>query len=140
MVLLLPALVQQAILDFFQHWWGFVMFLPHQYQCGDHHDPLLLHMDTLPLGTTHHTHILLGAMCPFSHWVKYFPQSMIFHHLSSLCLCLILFTKLIPLVILVGIVILTYQVVLAHLIPLHLVPLLISPTVVALYSKTIFQA
>ena len=41
---------------FFEHWWGFFMFLPHQYQHGDHHDSLLLHMDTLPLGTTHCTH------------------------------------------------------------------------------------
>ena len=73
-----------------------------------------------------------GAMCPFPHWVRYFPRSMIFHHLTSLCLhlCLILFTELIPLVILVGIAILTHQVALTHLIPLHLVPLLISPTVV----------
>ena len=48
MVLLPPALVQQAILDFFQCWWVFFMFLTHQYRCGNHHDPLLLHMDTLP--------------------------------------------------------------------------------------------
>ena len=134
MVLLLPAKVQQAILDFFQCWWGFLMFLPYQYQCGDHHDPLLLHMGTLLSGTTHCTHVLLGAMCPFPHWVRYFPRSMVFCHLTSLCLHLhlhlILFTKLIPLVILVGIAILTHQVALTHIIPLHLAPLLISPTVV----------
>ena len=131
-MLLLPALVRQAILDFLQHWWGFYMFLPHQYRCGDHPDPLLLHIDTLPLGTTHCTHVLLATMCSFPHWVRYFPRSMIFHHLTSLHLHLhlILFIALIPLVILVGIAILTHQVALTHLIPLHLVPLLISPTVV----------
>ena len=131
-VLLPPALVWQTILDFFQHWWGFFIVLPHQYLCGEHHDPLLLHMDTLPPGTTHHTHVLLGAMCPFPHWVRYFPRSLIFYLLTSLHLCLhlILFTKLILLVILVGIAILTHQVALTHLIPLHLVPLLISARVV----------
>ena len=39
----------------------------------EYHNPLLLHMDKLPLGTTHPTHILLGAVCPFHHWMGYFP-------------------------------------------------------------------
>ena len=92
MVLLLPALVWQTILDFFKQYWGFFIVLPHQYQCGEDHDPLLLHMDTLPLGTTHCTHILLGALCPFLHWVAYFPTCLIIH-LTSLCLPLFLFMK-----------------------------------------------
>ena len=51
----------------------FSVVLPHQYSHGEHHDPLLLHVDKLPLGTTHPTHVLLGAVCPFHHWAGYFP-------------------------------------------------------------------
>ena len=91
-VLLPPALVWQTILDFFKQCWGFFIVLPHQYQHGVDYDPLLLHMDTLPLGTTHRTHVLLGAVCPFLHWVAYFPTCLIIH-LTSLCLCLFLFMK-----------------------------------------------
>ena len=87
-------------------------------------------MDTLPPGTTHCTHVLLGAVCPFSHWAGYFPRSHMFH-LNSLHLCLILFikvmSKIVRLVILAGIpAILTH---LPHLIFLAvpLVPLLPIP-------------
>ena len=90
-------------------------------------------MDTLPLGTTHHTHILLGAVCPFLHWVAYFLPCLIIH-LTSLHLHLFLFMKLmstiVHLVIHAGIpAILTH---LAHLILLvvPLVPLLhIHPSI-----------
>ena len=90
-------------------------------------------MDTLPLGTTHDTHILLGAVCPFLHWVAYFPTCLI-THLTSLHLRLFLFMKLMStivcLVIHAGIqAILTH---LAHLILLvvPLVPLLhIHPSI-----------
>ena len=82
-------------------------------------------MDTLPLGTTHHTHVLLEAVCPFLHWVAYFPPCLIIH-LTSLCLFLLmkLMYMIVHLVIHAGIpAILTY---LAHLILLvvPLVPLL----------------
>ena len=86
-VLLPPALVWQTILDFFKQCWGFFIVLPHQYRCGEDHDPLLLHMDTLPLGTTHRTRVLLGTVCPFLHWVTYFPTCLIIH-LTSLHLFL----------------------------------------------------
>ena len=79
-VLLLPALVRQTILDFFKQCWDFFIVLPHQYRHGEDHDPLL------------HTHVLLGAMCPFLHWVAYFPTCLIIH-LTSLHLCLFLFMK-----------------------------------------------
>ena len=41
------------------------MVLPHQYLCGEIQDPLLLHMDKQPPGTTHPTHILLGGSVSF---------------------------------------------------------------------------
>ena len=81
------------IFRFFQTMVGFFIVLPHQYRCGEDHDPLLLHMDTLPLDTTHHTHVLQGAVCPFLHWVAYFPPCLIIH-LTSLHLHLFLFMEL----------------------------------------------
>ena len=92
-------------------------------------------MDTLPSGTTHPTHVHLGAVCPFPHWVGYFPQSLMVHHLTSLHV--IMFMKamsiIVHVVILVGIVaILTHQIPLTHLIPLDLVSLLTSPIVIVL--------
>ena len=50
-------------------------------------------MDTLPLSTTHRAHVLLGAVCPFLHWVACFAPCLIIH-LTSLRLCLFLFMKL----------------------------------------------
>ena len=105
-MVLLPALVRQPILVFFSMMVGFSIVLPHQRQCEEHHNALLLCMDTLSLSTTHPTHVLLGAVCPFPHWVGYFPQSLMVHHLTSLHV--ILFMKamsiIVHVVILLGIV------------------------------------
>ena len=80
--------------DFFQQRLGFSIVLPHQYLHGEHHDPLLLHVEKLPLGTTHPTHVPLGAVCPFHHWVGYFPLSLMLHHLISHCPHLMIFILL----------------------------------------------
>ena len=92
-------------------------------------------MDTLPLGITHCTHVLLGVVCPVPHWAGYFLQSHMFH-LTSLHLHLILFikvmSKIVHLVILAGIpAILTH---LPHLMLLAvpLVPLLPIPPSITL--------
>ena len=97
-------------------------------------------MDTLPLGTTHCTHVLLWSVCPFLHWAGYFPPSLIIH-LTSLHLHLIRFIKLmstiVHLVILAGIpAILTH---LPHLILLAvpLIPLLPIPLVLQWMSLCI---
>ena len=71
---------------FFSALIGIFTLLLQQRRPGNHHD-LLLHMDTLPLGITLHTHMLLGAVCPFLQWGHYFLH---FPKLHSLRLHLLL--------------------------------------------------
>ena len=66
-------------------------------------------MDTLPLGITHRTHVLQGAVCPFHHWAGYFHQFLTMSNLISIHLGLPLvwfmtvLSKVVRVVILAGI-------------------------------------
>ena len=98
-VLLPPAVVGRRILVFFLHRLGIFTLLLQQRQPGNHHDPLL-HMDTLPLSITLHTHMLPGAVCPFLQWGHYFLH---FPKLHSLRLHLLLpLHPLLPLLLLLS--------------------------------------
>ena len=77
---------RSAHFGFFLHSLGIFTLLLQQRRPGNHHNPLL-HMDTLPLGITLHTHMLPGAVCPFLQWGHYFLH---FLKLHSLCLHLLL--------------------------------------------------